>query len=118
MPINDADLYPPEPLIHGGRTLILNGLMQSNMDAQGHKILNLDTSNLVLDELPSQAAQVHKWFNSYNQGSHSFGVLQPAFSDISGNLLFAQQRAITRLGTISEGIWQGTQITGVYVPSS
>jgi len=91
--------------------------MQTDMDAQHFRILNLDTSNLILDELPSQAAQAHKWFNSYSQGTHSFGVAQPAFSDISGQLTFFQQQSITRLGRIIVGEWAATVINPSKVPT-
>lgn len=37
-------------------TLILNGLLQGDLDAGGHKILNLDTSNLGLGEFGPQEA--------------------------------------------------------------
>lgn len=116
MAIDDIDRFPPEPLVSGASTLVRNGLMQSDMDAQGFRIVNLDTSNLVLDELPSQSADPNTWFNSYDQGSHTFGFTRPAFTNLSGNLTLTQQRAITRLGTIVEGTWRGTQLLPSFVP--
>lgn len=117
MAIDDAERFPPEPTITGAHSLVRNGLMQTDMDAQGYRILNLDTSNLVIPGIPSQGPVAHKWFHSYDSGSKTFGVTQPLFSDISGNLSTTQQRAITHLGTISEGIWSGTVLLPAKVPS-
>jgi len=116
MATSDDDLYPPEPLFSGAHTLVRNGLLQNDMDAQGFRILHLDTSNLVIPGIPSQPAEVNKWFNSYDSGTKTFGVLRPAFSNLNGNLTITQQRAITKLGTINEGIWQGNPLGANQVP--
>ncbi len=108
MAINDT--------INGAHTLVRNGLMQTDMDAQGYRILNLDTSSLVIPGIPSQSSEPHTWFNSYDMGTHLFGYTRPSFSDLSGNLTSSQQSAITRLGTITQGIWRGTRILQAYVP--
>ena len=114
---DDSDLSPPEPIISGAKNLVRNGLMQNDMNAQGFRILNLDTSNLVIPGIPTQGAVANKWFNSYDSGTKTFGVLQPGFSNLLGNLTNAQQRAITKLGTITEGIWRGSQLLPQYVPN-
>jgi len=116
MAIDDTDRFPPEPLISGAKTLVRNGLMQTDMDANNFRILNLDTSNLVLDEIPTQGAVTNNWFNSYDQGTHSFGILRPTFVNIGGNLTLSQQGAITRVGHIILGEWSGTPLAPTRVP--
>lgn len=116
MSINDNDRFPPEPVISGAHTLVRNGLMQNDMDAQGFRILHLDTSNLVIPGIPSQTAVVNKWFNSYDSGTKTFGILRPKFTNLEGDLSFTQQRAITKLGTIGEGVWNASQLVAAKVP--
>lgn len=117
MAIDDSDLFPVEPIISGAHTLIRNGLMQSNLDAGHFKILNLDTSNLVFDPIPTQAADPNNWFNSYDNGTHTFGFARPSFTNLSGNLTLTQQSAITRVGTITQGLWHGSDIEANYLPT-
>lgn len=105
----------PAPVIVGGRTLVKDGYMQGDLDATNHKILHLDTSNLHFDLIPSQSAPPHQWYNSYDVGTHHFGSTQPNFLDIAGNLSSAQQLAITELGTIHTGTWEGSIIQGFYL---
>jgi|SRR5215469_2221294 len=113
---NNASQNPPEPLVQGALSLVRNGLFQNDCDAAGFRLLNLDTSNLAIPGIPSQGAVSHKWFNSYDSGSLTWGVSQPAFSDLSGNLTTAQQSAIQRVGTISVGTWRGGVIQPPYLP--
>ena len=91
MPINDLDRFPVETDPVGAKSLIRNGLMQSDMDAQNYRILNLDTTNLVLDELHTTPPVANKWFNSYDAGTHNSGV-RPILS--IANLTTPQQQAI------------------------
>jgi len=91
--------------------------MQSNLDANHFRILNLDTSNLIFDEIPTQSAPAHKWFRSYDNGTHTFGSAQPLFTDVGGNLTLTQQSAITRLGQIAQGAWRATALQADKVPN-
>jgi hypothetical protein len=65
------------------RSLLLNGLMQSNLDANGFQILNLDTSNLTLGGPNGQPVVPHNWIHSYDTVSRNFGIAQPATIDLS-----------------------------------
>src|SRR4029077_1369182 len=102
----------PDVLQAGARTLIRNGLMQNDLDANFHQIQNLDISNIHFPGPPTQTAPAHKWFNSYNAINYLFGSTQPAFADISGALTHVQKIAIDELGTIAAGIWHGSIILG------
>lgn len=105
---------PPTP---GGRSLVREGKMQSDLDANYHKILHLDTSNLVLDPIPAQSAPPHQWYNSYDPGIHHFGSTRPNFGDIFGELTHSQQLGIQALGTIILGTWAADPINGQYLPT-
>lgn len=114
----------------GARSLLLNGLMQTNLDASGFQILNLDTSNLVFPGIPTQAAPPSNWYNSYDAGSMLFGFGQPAFANIAGNLTSLQQSAITRVasagsisgpdlgtGGVTVGTWRADPLLPDKVPA-
>src|SRR5262245_33446746 len=67
------------------RSLLYNGLMQNDMDAAGHRILNLDTSNLNIGGGPiSFPAQANKWLKSYDAVSRLFTGTQPLITEIGG----------------------------------
>lgn len=108
---------PDTSLLPGARSLLRNGLMQNDLDAANHRIVNLDTSNLVLDEIPSQIAPGHQWFRSYSHGTHLFGSLQPNFGDIAGGFSDAQKLGIDRVGTLIIGTWRATPIAAGFVPN-
>lgn len=61
----------------GARSLIRNGLMQNDLDADFHKILNLDLSNLNFGGPNNFPAQAHKWLTSYNSTTRNFAATQP-----------------------------------------
>lgn len=66
----------------GARTLLLNGLAQSDLDMAGHHILNCP--DLVAGVGPNNfPAQAHKWINAYNATTGNFAATQPATADVS-----------------------------------
>lgn len=103
----------------GARTLVLNGIMQSDLDARGFQILNLNTSNLSISPFPTQHAPAHQWYNGYNATSHLLVSTQPDFNDLTGVLNTAQKSAINRVGTILHGTWASVDgpIDGAYLPT-
>jgi hypothetical protein len=102
-----------------GRSLLYDGLAQTDLDMNNHKLLNLDDSNLDFGASPPTVGPLaHKWLNSWNSTTRVWGITQPNFSDISGILttgLGGQQQSITQLGTITVGRWH-TPIEALYVP--
>ena len=111
------NLDPPEIFGPTGATrLIRNGFMQTNLDADFHQIINLDTSNLTFTGIDSQPPVANKWFNSFDAGTRTFGIAQPAFSNLSGFLTTAQQIAITQVGVVRIGTWIATELIPSKVP--
>lgn len=104
------------PITSRGRSLLLDGLAQSDLDMNHFKILNLDTSNIPATP-PTIHPPVNHWLHDWNNVTQVWTATQPAFSHLSGNLSVAQQKAITQLGTISVGVWQGSALTANYVPT-
>jgi hypothetical protein len=119
--MNDSIFDPPvaPENLTGARTLVLNGIMQSNLDARGFQILNLDTSNLSISPLNTQHAPAHQWYNGYDQGTNLLTSTQPQFSDLGGYLTGPQQVAIHLLGVVNHGTWASTDgpIDGQYLPT-
>src|SRR6266481_6606931 len=115
--MSDVSLLDPvEPIFQGARSLVREGLMQTNLDAGGFQILNLDTSNLALSASPNDTPQViHNWFDSYDGPSHSFGISQPSFSDLAGILNAQQMEAINTVGIVGRGEWKASVILGAYL---
>jgi len=74
------------PTLPGAATLIRNGLLQNDMDAQGHKIWNLDPSSIPPSGGPlPYPAVAHQWLNSYDDVSRLFTSTQPnLLNDIAG----------------------------------
>lgn len=100
------------------RTFILDGLAQSDLDMNNFRLLNLDTSNLSISGLPPDVTPpAHNFLNGWIRGTQTWSYAQPGFSDLSGNLTSGQQLAITQLGTITTGVWQGTRLNANYVPT-
>src|SRR5215813_13419853 len=100
------------------RTLVLNGLMQSDLDADGHRINNLDTSNLrSLGIPPSVVAPLHNFLTGWDAPSKVWSFARPGFTDLSGFLSDAQMGAISKVGTIFSGTWKGTPLLNDRVPS-
>lgn len=100
------------------KNLLLNGLMQSDMDANHFRILNLDTSNLPPSGIPpSINPPAHNWLKSWDSPSQTWGYSQPAFTDISGGLTSGQQSQISQVGTILSGTWRGSIIGNTYLPT-
>jgi hypothetical protein len=116
-PIQLDSISPPQPNLIGGRSLLWNALMQNDMDAEGHQILNLDTSNLFFPTIPTQAAPPSNWYSSYDRGSMLFGFTQPNFIDIAGNLTPNQQNTITELGVVTSGTWRADQLLSDKLPT-
>jgi hypothetical protein len=107
------------PSIHGGRSLILDGLAQSNIDMDHHQLINLDTSNLSdLGSPPTVIPPANNWLKSWNNSTNTWTHQQVNFINLAGNLTLGvggQQRAITQLGTIGVGTWNASIITGPYL---
>lgn len=76
---------PSAPQVPGAQTLIRNGLMQNDMDAQGFKIWNLDPTSIPPSGGPNSfPAVAHQWLHSYDSSSHNFSASQPdLLADIS-----------------------------------
>lgn len=104
-----------------GHTLLWYALAQNDVDMQHHKLLNLDTSNLQeLGKPPSIHPPVNQWLHSWDNPTSTWIATRPRFIDIAGVLttgVGGQQRAITELGTIAVGTWQGSIIAGPYLPT-
>ena len=110
------DFDTPIPVL-SGRTLVYQGLAQTDLDMANHKLLNLDDSNLEFGSAPPTIGPVaHQWLRSWNSTTRIWGISQPAFSDLSGGLTSDQQLAITQVGTITSGLWRGGQVEQNYVP--
>jgi Pectate lyase superfamily protein len=75
---------PDITIAQGARSLIRNGLMQNDLDADHHKILNLDTSNLVLNGPNPFPAQANKWLKSYDNVTQNFAATQPLITEMAG----------------------------------
>jgi parallel beta-helix repeat protein len=58
--------------------------MQNDLDADHHKILNLDTSNLPVNGPNDFPAQASKWLKSYSIATRNFSATQPLITEISG----------------------------------
>lgn len=100
------------------RTLILDGLAQSDIDMNHKRLLNLDTSNLPPVGIPPTIVPpAHNFLNGWDSPSRQWSVAQPGFSDLSGNLTSSQQSNINRLGTIFQGQWEATPIEADFLPS-
>jgi hypothetical protein len=102
-----------------GHTLLYAALAQNDVDMQHHKLLNLDTSNLEeLGSPPTITLPQNQWLHGWNNSTHIWSASRPQFVDIAGVLttgVGGQQRAITELGTINTGTWQGNIISGTYL---
>jgi hypothetical protein len=98
--------------------LILNGLAQSDLNMNGFRLLNLDLSNLPIFGLPPTVTPpAHNFLNGWNQIGLAWSYAQVDFTDLSGSLTNAQQTAITQLGVITTGTWNGTQIDENHLPT-
>lgn len=108
-----------EPILDdGARSLLFNALAQNDVDMGHHKLLNLDTSNLPPSGIPPTIVPpAHNWLKTWDSPSRTWGVAQPDFIDLSGNLTRNQQRAISQTGTITSGAWQATPIGSLYLPT-
>lgn len=100
------------------KNLLLNGLMQSDLDANHFRILNLDTSNLPPSGIPPTIIPpAHNWLQSWDSASQTWGYAQPDFMDLSGHLTATQQQEIVQVGTILAGVWRGTPLLPNVVPT-
>lgn len=89
----------------GALVLIRKGLMQTDLDANHFKILNLDVSNLPIPPedgiLPPTIDPIPKfWINGWDKDAVAWHIDQPGFSDLRapiGSVGFANQR-MTSLG--------------------
>src|SRR4030095_7040310 len=68
----------------GARTLVRNGLMQNDLDADFHKILNLDTSNLDVGTPNGQPDVQHMFLKSYDASTRNFTLARPDILDLTG----------------------------------
>jgi Pectate lyase superfamily protein len=99
----------------GAQNLLLNGLMQSDLDAANHKIINLDTSNLNIGGGPlPYPAVAHQWLRDYNDVTRMFSSSQPNIlnGDIAGfpSLLGQSGKFLTNNGAVMS--WANTQSAG------
>lgn len=97
-------------------TLLYNALAQTDVNMQFHRLLNLDTSNLPPSGIPPTInPPVNQWLHDWDADLKQWTATQPRFADLANNLTPAQQRAIQAVGTILNGIWQGSIIRGSYL---
>jgi len=86
----------------GARNLILNGLAQSDVDMDHHKLLNLDISNLPFPPIgenfpPTITPLDHFWLDGWDRDTQAWHRSQPTYSDLrppTAPLSFANQRLI------------------------
>jgi hypothetical protein len=103
-------------VVNAARTLLYDALAQNDVDMAHHKLLNLDTSNLQeLGAPPTVLPPANNWLKAWDNPTHTWTHQQINFSNLAGQLTSVQQRAITNLGTISVGTWQGAIISGTYL---
>ncbi len=98
--------------------LLNDGKMESDLDANFHRIINLDTSNLP----PSgQPPTIHppqfQWLHDWDATTQMWTATQPSFDLINGRLTFDQQTAINFLGEIQTGVWHALPIEPAYLPT-
>lgn len=102
----------------GAPILLRDSKMQSDLDANFYRIINLDTSNLNFEVPPPTVnCPPHNWLRSWNAQTHVWGYSQPAFTDLYGYLSPPQMSHITQVGTIMIGRWQGALIQNPYLPT-
>ena len=98
--------------------LLNDAKMQSDLDCNFFRLLNLDTSNLPPTGIPPT---IHPngsfWLHDWDATTQQWTATQPKFTDINGFLTFEQQQAIFYLGTIQTGTWHGLPIEPAYAPS-
>lgn len=68
----------------GARSLIRNGLMQNDLDADFHKILNLDLTGFPSIPPDSFPPTENFFINSYDADTHEFTSAQPVITGIAG----------------------------------
>jgi hypothetical protein len=100
------------------KTLILNGLAQSNLDMNHFQLINLDTSNLPPSGIPPTVIPpTSNWLRTWNASTKTWTYAQPNFTDIAGLITPTQQQNIQSLGTIRVGTWQASPINQLYLPA-
>lgn len=105
-------------MAEGAPLLLKDGLMQSDLDANHFRILNLDTSNLPPAGLPPTIHPPnYEWLHDWDATTLEWTTRRPTFNDLPGTLTNTQQRAINFLGTILVGHWQGSMIDSAYLPT-
>ena len=101
----------------GARSFLLNGLMQTDLDANNFRILNLDTSNLPPSGIPPTVVPPpSNWLQSWTSSTRTWTFAQPGFTDLSGNLTANQQGAITEVGILGAGVWRASAIDAAFLP--
>lgn len=102
----------------GAQSLLLNGLMQSDLDANNFRILNLDTSNFPPSGIPPTIVPpANNWLQTWDAPSQTWGFAQPGFSNLSGFLTGPQMLHIDQLGRVRVGTWQADIITQAFLPT-
>lgn len=102
----------------GAPILLQDGKMESDLDANFHRILNLDTSNLPPSgQPPTIHPQQFQWLHDWDTTTGQWTVTQPTFDLIGGKLTFDQQTAINFLGEIQTGVWHAFPIEPAYLPT-
>lgn len=92
--------------------------MQSDLDANHYRIVNLDTSNLPPSgQPPTIVCPAHNWLNGYDAMAMAWSYARPNFTDIAGVLTRAQQAGISEVGTIRAGFWNAAIIQPTYLPT-
>ena len=100
----------------GTRSFLLNGLMQTDLDANHFRIINLDTSNLPPSGIPPTIIPPpHQWLQTWNSTTRTWTAAQPAFEDLPDTLTGPQQQHINEVGILRSGIWQASPIQGTYL---
>lgn len=110
MPINIPDTFH-------AKTLILDGLAQADIDMAGHKLLNLDTSNLPPSGIPPTVhPPANQWLHDWDAVTKVWTATRPDFTHLSGFLTETQKLNINMVGTINVGNWRGTALLADKVP--
>lgn len=92
--------------------------MQTDLDANFFRIVNLDTSNLPPAGIPPTIVPpANNWLQSWDAPSQTWGYAQPAFSNLSGFLTGPQMQRIDQLGRVRIGTWQADVITPLFLPT-
>lgn len=102
----------------GSPILLRDAKMQSDLDANHYRIINLDTSNLPPGGTPPTViCPPHYFLRSWDAQTMEWGYQRPAFTDLTGYLTTDQMSRITQVGIVRSGTWQGSIIGNTYLPT-